>query len=190
MSGYSYHIQDLLAQNMNIEIIDSKSIYHGRVFDVRQDQIRLQNGKTMRLDIVDHPGAVVMVPIDSDGRIWLIRQYRHAARREILELPAGVIEAGENFEEGARRELREEIGMTANTIQKIGEFFIAPGYSTEFLHIYLATDLHPDPLPGDEDEFIQVVPTPAKQALELAQSEQIPDAKTLAAILLALPYLK
>lgn len=174
---------------MNIETIVTTNIYQGRVFDVRQDQVRLPNGNVMKLDIVEHPGAVVLVPVDSDGRIWLIQQYRHAAGKILMELPAGVVEAGENFEEGARRELREEIGMTALKIQKIGEFFIAPGYSTEYLYIFLATELQPDPLPGDEDEFIQVVPTPVDQALELAKSGQIPDAKTLAAFFLALPYL-
>ncbi len=175
---------------MSIEILHTESIYKGRVFDVRQEQVRLPNGKTMRLDIVDHPGAVVMVPVDGDGKIWLIRQYRHAAGKELLELPAGVVEAGENFEEGARRELREEIGMAADNIEKIGEFYIAPGYSTEYLLIYLATGLRPDPLPGDEDEIIQIVPLPAEQVLTLAQSGQIPDAKTLAALLLAFPHIK
>jgi len=175
---------------MSTEILHTKNVYSGRVFDVRQDQVRLPNGKTMQLDIVDHPGAVVIVPVDSDGKIWLIRQYRHAAGKDLLELPAGVVEAGENFEEGALRELREEIGMTAGKIQKIGEFYIAPGYSTEYLFIYLACELRPDPLPGDEDEFIQVVPMPADQAIALAQTGQIPDAKTLAALLLAIPHLK
>jgi len=175
---------------MSTEILHTKNVYSGRVFDVRQDQVRLPNGKTMQLDIVDHPGAVVIVPVDSDGKIWLIRQYRHAAGKDLLELPAGVVEAGENFEEGALRELREEIGMTAGKIQKIGEFYIAPGYSTEYLLIYLASELRPDPLPGDEDEFIQVVPMPADQAIALAQTGQIPDAKTLAALLLAIPHLK
>jgi len=175
---------------MSTEILHTKNVYSGRVFDVRQDQVRLPNGKTMQLDIVDHPGAVVIVPVDSDGKIWLIRQYRHAAGKDLLELPAGVVEAGENFEEGALRELREEIGMTAGKIQKIGEFYIAPGYSTEYLFIYLASELRPDPLPGDEDEFIQVVPMPADQAIALAQTGQIPDAKTLAALLLAIPHLK
>lgn len=174
---------------MDAETIGTTTIYHGRVFDVRQDQVRLPSGKVMKLDIVDHPGAVVMVPVDSDGRIWLIQQYRHAAGKVLVELPAGVVEAGENFEEGARRELREEIGMTAGKIQKIGEFFIAPGYSTEYLYIFLATELQPDPLPGDEDEFIQILPTPVDQVLHLAQSGQIPDAKTLAALLLAMPFI-
>jgi ADP-ribose pyrophosphatase len=174
---------------MKPELVNSKTIYRGKVFDVRQDQVRLPNGKVMQLDIVDHPVAVVLVPVDSQGNIWLIRQYRHSAGGEILELPAGVTEAGEPVEESARRELREEIGMQANSIRPIGEFFIAPGYTTEYLYIYLATDLTPAPLPKDEDEFIEVVPTPIPETLAMARNGQIRDAKTLAALLLASPYL-
>lgn len=174
---------------MKIETIQSQTVIKGRVFDVRQDQVRLPNGQVIQLEIVDHPGAVVLVPVDDSGNIWLIEQYRHAAGVDLLELPAGVAEAGEAMEDGAHRELREEIGMSASTIQRIGEFYLAPGYSTEILVIFLATGLRPDPLTGDEDEFIQVKPTPIAQVYALVESGQIRDAKTLAALLLARPYL-
>ena len=174
---------------MKPELVNSKTIYEGRVFAVRQDQVRLPNGKVMQLDIVDHPVAVVLVPVDAQGNIWLIRQYRHSAGDEILELPAGVTETGEPSEASALRELREEIGMQAGTIRLIGEFFIAPGYTTEYLYIYLATDLSPAPLPGDEDEFIEVAPTPIQEVFAMARNGQIRDAKTLAALLLATPFL-
>ncbi len=171
-------------------LVESKTIYRGKVFEVRQDQVRLPNGKLMQLDIVEHPVAVVLVPVDAQGNIYLIRQYRHSAGGEILELPAGVTEANEQVEASARRELREEIGMQANAMRLIGEFFIAPGYTTEYLFIYLATDLTPAPLPGDEDEFIEVVPTPISETFAMVQNGQIRDAKTLAALLLATPYLE
>jgi len=174
---------------MKTETIQSQTIVKGRVFDVRQDQVRLPNGQVIQLEIVDHPGAVVLVPVDESGNIWLIEQYRHAAGVDLLELPAGVAEAGEVTEDGAHRELREEIGMSASTLQRIGEFYLAPGYSTENLVIFLATGLRPDPLTGDEDEFIQVKPTPIAQVFALVESGQIRDAKTLAALLLARPYL-
>ena len=174
---------------MKTETIHSKILLNGRVFDVRQDQVRLPNGTLIQLEIVDHPGAVVLVPVDASGNIWLIEQYRHAAGADLVELPAGVAEAGETIENCAHRELREETGMSASTIQRIGEFYIAPGYSTEYLIIFLATDLHTDPLTGDEDEFIQVKPTPIDQVFALVDSGQIRDAKTLAALLLARPYL-
>lgn len=170
--------------------VKSTKIYSGRVFNLRQDQVRLPNGRVTNLDIVEHPGAVVLIPVDAQSKLWFVRQYRHAARKWLLEFPAGTLEAGEDIETCAHRELREEIGMAAGKIQKIGEFYIAPGYSTEFLHIYLASDLHPAPLPGDEDEFIQVESLTIDQAYALAGQGSIPDAKTLAALLLARPYLE
>jgi len=175
---------------MKTETIQSQTVLKGRVFDVRQDQVRLPNGKLVQLEIIDHPGAVVLVPVDTSGNIWLIEQFRHAAGENLIELPAGVAEAGESIEECAFRELREETGMSANSLQRIGEFYTAPGYSTEYLIIFLATDLSPDPLSGDEDEFIQVKPTPIDQVFALAESGQIRDAKSLAALLLALPYIQ
>ena len=174
---------------MKTETIQSKTVLKGRVFDVHQDQVRLPSVRVIQLEIVDHPGAVVLVPVDHTGNIWLIEQYRHAAWVDLLELPAGVAEAGESIEDGAHRELREETGMSASTIRRIGEFYLAPGYSTEYLVIFLATGLRPDPLTGDEDEFIQVKPTPIAQVYALVESGQIRDAKTLAALLLARPHL-
>ncbi len=175
---------------MKPELIQTKTIYRGKVFDVRIDQVRLPNGKIMQVDIVDHPAAVVLVPVDSAGNILLIRQYRHSVGGEILELPAGVVEAGEPAESCAYRELREETGMQAAELRFLGEFFIAPGYSTEILYIYLATGLTAAPLPADEDEFIQLVPTPVEQAYHLAHQGELRDAKTLAALLLAAPILR
>lgn len=134
---------------MAFEIIRSEKIYHGRVFNVRCDQVSLPNGKSVELDIVEHPGAVVLVPVDDQGNLWFVRQYRHAAQVELLELPAGSLEPDELPEACALREVREEIGMAAGHIEKIGDFYMAPGYSTEFLHIYLATDLRPAPLTAD-----------------------------------------
>lgn len=174
---------------MDYELIQSEPIYQGKVFSLRKDEIRLPNGEPAKLDIVEHPGAVVLLPVDESGRIWFIRQYRHSAGEVLLELPAGTLEAGEELDRCAYREIREEIGMSAGQIQKIGEFFPAPGYSTELLHLYLARDLKPDPLQGDEDEFIQVAPIPVGEAFALAESGQIRDAKTLASLILAKAYL-
>lgn len=174
---------------MKLETIHSQPIYSGRVFDVRVDEVRLPDGRTMKLDIVDHPGAVVIVPVDAQGQVCFIRQYRHAAATELLELPAGVCEPGEAPEISAARETQEEIGMSAEKLQKIGEFYIAPGYSTEYLYIFLATGLSPAPLPPDDDEYITVEPTPLAQAYALAERGEITDAKTLAALLLARPHL-
>ena len=175
---------------MYFETLQSKTRFNGRVFSVRQDDVRLPNGKTTCLDIVEHSGAVTIFPIDSDGMIWFVRQYRHAAGIDILEIPAGGLEDGETPEICAQREIQEEIGMGAGKLQKIGGFFLAPGYSTEYLHIYLATDLYPSALPKDVDEFLSVEKIHLVTALELAHNGQIQDAKTLAALYLVLPFLE
>ncbi len=174
---------------MSFKTLQSETIYQGKVFTIRQDQIELSNGKTIKLDVVQHHGAVVILPVDQNQNIWFVRQYRHPASEHLLELPAGTLNAGEVPLTCAQREIREEIGMSAEQTIPIGEFYNAPGYSTEYLYVYLATNLHPAPLPPDEDEIIDVVKIPVKQAYELASQGQIRDAKTLAALLLAQPYL-
>ncbi|MGB9639922.1 MAG: NUDIX hydrolase [Anaerolineales bacterium] len=174
---------------MTFKTIQSDLIYQGKVFSIRQDQVELSNGKTMKVDIVQHHGAVVILPVDEDKNIWFVRQYRHPAGEHLLELPAGTLNPGEAPLDCAHREIREEIGMTAEQILPIGEFYDAPGYSTEYLYIYLATKLTSAPLPPDEDEIIDVVKIPIKQAYELALQGQLRDAKTLASLLLAQPYL-
>jgi len=170
------------------EVVETKTVFKGRSFDVRVDQLRLPDGQLHKLDIIDHRDAVTMLPVDENGFIWFIRQYRHPAGRELLELPAGMLEGDEAPQVGALREIREEIGMSAGSLRKIGGFFLAPGYSTEYMHIFLATQLHSDPLPGDVDEFLSVEKIPISQAFELAQSGQIQDAKSLTALFLAQPY--
>jgi ADP-ribose pyrophosphatase len=175
---------------MKFDTIHSQPIYQGRVFSVRKDQVRLPDGAETQLDIVEHGGAVTILPFDEQGNIWFVRQYRHAAGLEMLEIPAGGLEPGEAPEACAQREIREEIGMRAEKIQKIGEFYLAPGYSTELIHIFLATDLIPDPLEGDIDEFLQVEKIPLERIPSMIQAGEIIDAKTLAVFQLAQPYLK
>lgn len=163
--------------------------FEGRVFDVRSDVVRLPDGQTTPLDVVIHGGAVVIVPIDADGSIWFVRQYRHPAGVELVELPAGAVEADEDLLAGAQRELREEIGYSAGHLEKIGKFFLAPGYSTELLHIFLARDLTFAPLQGDVDEFLQAEKYSPAEAYAMAQNGTIQDAKTLAALFLTWPSL-
>jgi ADP-ribose pyrophosphatase len=169
---------------MVYKTLSSEPQYQGRAFSVRRDQVLTPNGRTSNLDIVEHIGAVTIVPIDSQGRIWFVRQYRHAAGVEILELPAGTLEKGEAAGECARREIREEIGMAAGDLTLIGEFFLAPGYSTEYMYVYLATDLTPSPLEGDDDEILQVDCMPLEDLMQMALAGDLRDAKTLAALLL------
>ncbi len=172
-----------------IELIQSESKYKGKAFSIRQDQVRWSNGNISQLDIVEHSGAVSILPIDEKSRVWFVKQYRHAVETKLLELPAGTLEADELPSVCASRELQEEIGMGANNLQKIGEFFLAPGYSSEFMHVFLATDLFPSELPADEDEFLKVEKIPYQEVLQMAKNSQILDAKTLAVLMLAAPLI-
>jgi ADP-ribose pyrophosphatase len=174
---------------MSFELIESESIYKGRAFDIRRDIVRLPDGRTTKLDIVEHIGSVVIVSVDDQGSMYFVRQYRHAARQDMLELPAGTLEPGEDPLVCAQREVREETGMASGNIREIGGFYLAPGYSTEFMHVYLATDLNHDPLEADADEFLSVEKIPVAEAIQLAESGGLPDAKSLAALLLAKPHL-
>lgn len=171
------------------QTIRSETVYSGKVFKVRVDQVQLDSGKVIKLDIVQHNGAIVIVPLDHEGNIWFVEQYRHAAGETLLELPAGTLEDQEDPLASAQRELREEIGMAASSLTPLGEFYIAPGYSTEYLYIFLAENLTPDPLPLDEDEMIRVIKAPVAEVLQWVREKKIRDAKTLAALLLAQPYL-
>ncbi len=175
---------------MTFETVTQETIYQGHAFTVRRDEVRLPDRRTMHVDVIEHPGAVTILPVDADGRILFVRQYRHAAGKELLELPAGTLDPGEQEEACALREIREETGYAAGEIRKIGEFHLAPGYSTEYMYIYFATDLHADPLPGDQDEFITVEPIPVETAYQLAIDGRLLDGKSLAALLLAEPFIR
>ena len=175
---------------MAFELIKSETLLQGRAFKIRRDYLKTPNGRETRLEIIEHGGSVVLIPIDDDGNLLFVRQYRHAAGEDLLELPAGTRDGDEPFEACAAREIREETGMEAGKLQKIGEFYLAPGYSSEFMVVYLATELKENPLDADDDEFLQVEKIPLKQAIQMAERGDVPDAKSLASFLLARSYLE
>jgi ADP-ribose pyrophosphatase len=175
---------------MPFELLKSEIVYPGRAFTIRRDTLRLPDGHETRLDIVQHIGSVVILPLDDQGNLLFVRQYRHAAGKDLLELPAGTLDEGEAPEACARREVREETGMAAGLLETLGGFYLAPGYSSEYMHVYLATELHPDPLEADADEFLTVETIPLDTAMAMARRSEIPDAKSLAAIFLAQPHLE
>ena len=175
---------------MPFELIKSETLLQGRAFKVRRDTLKTPNGEETRLEIIEHGGSVVVVPIDEEGNVLLVRQYRHAAQQDLLELPAGTRHENEPFEECAAREIREETGMEAGSLLKIGDFYLAPGYSTELMAVFLATELRHNPLDADFDEFLQLEKMPVKAASELFESGKALDAKSLAAWLLAKPHLE
>jgi len=172
------------------KLIKSETLLQGRAFKIRRDHLKTPDGRDTKFEIIEHGGSVIIIPIDADGNILFVRQYRHAAGQDLLELPAGTRENDEPYEECAAREIREETGMEAGKLQKVGEFYLAPGYSTEFMMVYLATDLSHNPLKADDDEFLEVEKIPVGEVIQRAERGEIPDAKSLAALLLARNYLK
>jgi ADP-ribose pyrophosphatase len=167
-------------------VVSSTPIYHGRVIDVRVDEIEMEPGKVFKRDVVSHPGAVVILPVDADGRILWITQFRYAAGKTLLELPAGTLEDGEDPAACARREIVEEVGFTADTWHSLGGFYSAPGFCSEYLHAFLATGLREEHADGDEDEDIAVLPLTLEETYARLDSGEIIDAKSIATLLLYL----
>ena len=177
-------------KTMPFEFLRSETLLKGRAFAIRRDTLKAPDGRETKFDIIEHGGSVIIVPIDKDCNLLFVRQYRHAAGIDLLELPAGTLEEGEDPAVCAAREIREETGFAADKIEKIGDFYLAPGYSTEFMHVYLAQDLRHDPLEADADEFLSVEKIPFAEAIQMAERGKMPDAKSLAALLLARSHLK
>ena len=173
----------------SFEFMRSEILLEGRTFKIRRDYLKTPDGRETRYEIVEHGGSVVMLPIDSHGNLLFVRQYRHAAGLDLLELPAGTRDGDEPYEACAAREMREETGMAAGKLEKVGEFYLAPGYSTEFMVVFLATDLTPSPLQADADEFLEIEKIPVKNALQMAERGEVSDAKSLAALFLGTPIL-
>lgn len=167
-----------------METLSSETIYKGRVFDIRIDEIR-EGDVEYKREIVVHKGSVVIVPVFGDGTVALVRQYRHAAGKYLLELAAGTLESGEDPQVGAVRELEEEIGVTAANVEKLCEFFVSPGFLTERMHVFLATELTEVGQKLEEDEILTVERHSFPVLLEMIRSGQIEDAKTIAGIMMA-----
>jgi ADP-ribose pyrophosphatase len=168
-------------------LVGSQDIYRGRVINVRVDTIEVERGGNVRREVVEHPGAVVVVPIDPDGRILWVRQYRYAVDKELLELPAGTLERREEPEACAQRELAEETGFSAGKLEGLGSFYSAPGFCTELMHAFAATSLHPAAdAHADEDEEIELEPLTLRESLLRIDAGDVRDAKSLAAIFLYL----
>ena len=167
------------------EVLSSQQVFSGRAFNLRVDQVSIDGGPALPWEIIEHTGGVAMVPLDDAGNVLMVRQYRHAVATELLELPAGTVKKGEDPAATADRELQEEVGMRAASLELIGEFFLAPGYSSELMRVYLATGLTSATLPQDADEVIRVERVPFAEAVRMAIKGQIRDAKSVAGLLLA-----
>tara|TARA_B100001564_G_scaffold255555_1_gene217502 strand:+ start:437 stop:982 length:546 start_codon:yes stop_codon:yes gene_type:complete len=163
--------------------ISSKIVYKGEFLDVRSDKVKLPNGAVGTREWINHPGASVIIPLLPDGTVGLIRQYRYAAKDDFIELPAGKIDAKENAEQCANRELEEEIGYKANKISFIADIHPAIGFTNELMSIYLAQDLIKTKEHRDKDEFLELVPMKLNVAIDMIWSNKITDVKTIIGLL-------
>jgi len=170
------------------QLSDEKK-YTGKVFDVVNVHLQLPDGRETFYDLVKHGDSVSILPIDDQGKVYFVRQHRVGAGMALLELPAGVLNPGEEPITCAHREMREEIGFDAKIIQKLGGFYLAPGYADEYMTVFLATSLFESPLSPDADEFLEIVTMSLSDIYSNALADLFQDGKTLAALLLAQPFL-
>lgn len=160
-------------------------IYEGRVIDLNLEKVPLPDGKEVELEIIRHPGGACALPLHDNGDVTLIRQYRHAVGGMLWEVPAGRIDDGEDPLASAGRELKEETGLRAGRLEKLGEFIPTPGFCSEIVHLYLACDLEACEQELEEDEYIEVVRLPLDEAMEKVKRGEITDGKTVVSLFLA-----
>ena len=172
------------------ETLSSQLIYDGRVVKLRVDSVRLGNGQQATREIVEHSDCIAVVVIDKNNNVLLVKQFRKPVEKELLEIPAGGVDTGEDPEEAVNRELREEIGYMPRKVRRLGGFYSAPGYCSEYLYLYLATDLVPRQLIAEDTESINVVQVPVEEIPDLIASGRICDAKSIAGLLTYLEYSK
>ena len=163
--------------------ISSDLIYEGRAVKLRVDTVKMPNDRTTTREIVEHSDCVAIIALDDEDNVLLVSQFRKPVEKELLEIPAGGVEPGEDIEDCVRRELREETGFLPQKIERLGGFYSSPGYCTEYLHFFLATDLTHSPLQAEDSENIKLVRVKLSEVLGLINSGDICDAKSIAALL-------
>ncbi|HHY41396.1 MAG TPA: NUDIX hydrolase [Thermoanaerobacterales bacterium] len=165
--------------------ISSKQIFSGHLLKLRVDEVLLPNGRKSTREIVEHPGAVAVVAITGNDEVLLVRQYRKAVERELLEIPAGKLEKGESKETCVKRELMEETGYYPNELEYLTSFYTSPGFSNEIIHLFLGKKLIRKAKDADFDEYLQAEKVPFKEVLDKIKSGEIIDSKTITGLLLA-----
>jgi len=172
------------------ETISSQLVYDGRAVKLRVDIVRMPGGRETSREIVEHSACVAIIAVDADDNVLLVNQFRKPVEKELLEIPAGGIEPGEDAVATVRRELREETGYLPRKVERLGGFYSTPGYCTEYLYLYLASDLVPSSLNAEDTEGIELVRVPVSQIPGLITSGSICDAKSIAGLLIFLKYRK
>jgi len=175
---------------MSEKTIDSQQIYDGRILKLRVDAVRLPDGRTTKREIVEHGNCVAIIAIDDDNNVLLVRQYRKPIEKDLLEIPAGVIEPDEQAMATVRRELREETGYNPGIIKRIGRFYSSPGYCTERIELFLASQLKLDALEAEDTGSIELVKVPLKDASEMIKNGKICDSKSIAGLLIYLALIE
>ena len=165
------------------ETLSSELIYEGRAVRLRVDTVRMPGGRETTREIVEHDDCVAIIAVDDENNVLLVEQFRKPVEKKLLEIPAGGIEPGEELEDCVRRELREETGFLPQKVERLGGFYSSPGYSTEYLHFFLATGLVPRPLQAEDSESIRVVRVRLSEVIGLITSGRVCDAKSIAALL-------
>ena len=168
--------------------LSSQFIYSGRAVRLRVDTVQMPSGRQTTREVVEHSDCVAIVAIDGDDNVLLVNQYRQPIGKELLEIPAGGIDPGEDAEAAVRREMREETGFLPRRVERLGGFYSSPGFCTEYLYLYLATDLVYSPLQAEDTEIIKLVRMPTSQIPELISTGRISDAKSIAGLLTYLQY--
>jgi len=166
------------------ETISSRVVFSGEALRLRVDEVRLPDGSRSTREIIEHRDCVCIIPLDESGNILMVRQYRKAVGKKLLEIPAGSIDGGETPEEAARREMREEAGFRPEKLENLGGYYASPGYCTEYMHLFLAQDLVADALHAEDTEEIEVVKVPKDNIGGMIKSGEIQDAKSVAGLLL------
>lgn len=175
---------------MSEEILSTRIIYEGRILKLRVDTVKTVDGRESTREVVEHDACIVVIAVDADDNILLVKQYRRAPDKELLEIPAGGIDEGEDPETAVIREMREETGLRPRKVERLGGFYSSPGFCDEYLYLYLVEDLTPDPLSAEDTAGIEVVRVPVSGVRELVSSGKIEDAKTVAGLLYYLEYRK
>ena len=170
--------------------LSSKKIYKGRSVNLRVDKIELPGGRETTREVVEHRDCVAIVPVDADDNVLLVSQFRHPVEKELLEIPAGGVDTGEDPADTVRREMQEETGYLPEKVERLGGFYSSPGFCTEYLRLYLANDLTPSQLYAEDTESIRLVRTPIVEIPGLISSGNICDAKSIAGLLIFLEYRK